>query len=82
MFDGDPAGHILSVESNQNVQSKQENMESKIWKCGAQTRSVFLLLECNAGLSVMLTSLLWLSFAAFSVFTDEQLCANNFEKVI
>ena len=52
------AGHILSVESNQNVQSKWKNVESKIWKCGAQTRSVFLLLECklcNAGLCVILT---------------------------
>jgi len=49
------AGHILSVESNQNVESKLENVESKIWKCGAHTRSVFLLFECNACLCVMLT---------------------------
>ena len=53
------SGHILSVESNQNVESKWENVESKIWKCGAQTRSVFLLLECNAGLCVMSTCSGW-----------------------
>ena len=53
---------------------KSGNVEPKLAVC-------FLLLECNADLYVTLTSLLWLPFTAFSVFTDYQLRANNFEKV-
>ena len=30
------AGSILSVESNQNVESKTKNVESKTEKCGVQ----------------------------------------------
>jgi len=31
-----PPGSILSVESNQNVESKTKNVESKTEKCGVQ----------------------------------------------
>jgi len=34
------AGSILSVESNQNVESKAKNVESKTKKCGVQN-SIF-----------------------------------------